>query len=93
MYSYRSPSSSQRIYRNCGTRQPLLNTKGSKISRKAERKRGTENVIENRQKGTTGKHLNKCEGAPATIELEDNCKILAASVRDSESYLLTLEAL
>ena len=40
-----------------------------------------------------GKHLSKCEGAPATITLEDNCKILAASMRDSENYLLTLEAL
>ena len=29
----------------------------------------------------------------ATITLEGNCKILAASMRDSESYLLTLEAL
>ena len=40
-----------------------------------------------------GKHLSECEGAPATITLEGNCKILAASMRDSESYLLTLEAL
>ena len=46
-----------------------------------------------RPKGTMGKHLSECEGAPATITLEDNCKILAASTRDSESYLLTLEAL
>ena len=46
-----------------------------------------------RPKGTMGKHLSECEGAPATITLEGNCKILAASMRDSESYLLTLEAL
>ena len=46
-----------------------------------------------RQKGTIGKHLSEFEGAPATITLEDNCKILAASTRDSESYLLTLEEL
>ena len=46
-----------------------------------------------RPKGTIAKHLMECPGAPATLTLEESCTILAASMKENESHLLTLEAL
>ena len=46
-----------------------------------------------RPKGTIAKHLMECPGAPATLTLKESCTVLAASMRENESHLLTLEAL
>ena len=46
-----------------------------------------------RPKGTIGKHLRECQETPVVLTLEDNCKVLAASMKEGESHLLTLEAL
>ena len=47
-----------------------------------------------RPKGTIGKHLQEChQETPIVLTLEENCKVLAASMKEGESHLLTLEAL